>query len=80
MKALRLAARFVGCMLLMLTVTTSFVRAQQSYLEQHYLKKEYRIAMRDGAHLYTSVYLPKDQTRRYPILMLRTPYSAGPYG
>ncbi|MCA9712800.1 MAG: CocE/NonD family hydrolase, partial [Myxococcales bacterium] len=55
-------------------------RAQQSYLEQHYLKKEYRIAMRDGARLYTSVYLPKDQTRRYPILMLRTPYSAGPYG
>lgn len=80
MKSLRLAARFVGWMLLMLTVTVSFAPAQQSYLEQHYLKKEYRIAMRDGARLYTSVYLPKDQSRRYPILMLRTPYSAGPYG
>ena len=36
--------------------------------------------MRDGIRLFTSVYVPKDQTQRYPILLLRTPYSVGPYG
>lgn len=45
-----------------------------------YQKLEYRIPMRDGVRLFTSVYLPRDTTRSYPILMSRTPYSAGPYG
>src|SRR3954467_764455 len=45
-----------------------------------YVKSEYRIAMRDGTKLFTSVYVPKDTSQTYPILMTRTPYSAGPYG
>ena len=36
--------------------------------------------MRDGAHLFTSVYVPKDQSHSWPILMDRTPYSVAPYG
>ena len=36
--------------------------------------------MRDGIKLFTSVYAPKDSSRQYPILLLRTPYSVGPYG
>lgn len=36
--------------------------------------------MRDGARLFTSIYLPKDTTRLYPILLQRTPYSVAPYG
>ncbi|RZK31086.1 MAG: CocE/NonD family hydrolase, partial [Hymenobacter sp.] len=37
--------------------------------------------MRDGAKLHTVVYVPLDADRvRYPILLTRTPYSAGPYG
>ena len=36
--------------------------------------------MRDGVKLFTAVYVPKDKTKTYPILMKRTPYSAGPYG
>ena len=36
--------------------------------------------MRDGVKLYTVVYSPKDASQKYPILMTRTPYSAGPYG
>ncbi|EON79465.1 Glutaryl-7-ACA acylase [Lunatimonas lonarensis] len=36
--------------------------------------------MRDGVHLHTVVYTPKDKSKAYPILMQRTPYSAGPYG
>jgi putative CocE/NonD family hydrolase len=47
---------------------------------EHYTKHEYRIPARDGARLYTAVYVPKDTSQRYPLLMVRTPYSCGPYG
>ncbi|KQY88799.1 CocE/NonD family hydrolase [Pelomonas sp. Root1444] len=47
---------------------------------EHYTKYEYRVPVRDGARLFTAVYLPKDQSRRYPLLMVRTPYGCGPYG
>jgi putative CocE/NonD family hydrolase len=52
------------------------------YIRSHYSKFEYRIPMRDGVHLFTSVYIPNDATaaRRYPILLLRTPYTVAPYG
>ena len=46
----------------------------------HYTKYEYRIPMRDGKRLFTAVYVPKDQSRKYPILLTRTPYSVKPYG
>src|SRR5687767_12439049 len=45
-----------------------------------YTKYEYRIPMRDGVRLFTSVYVPKDDSTPYPILLDRTPYSVGPYG
>jgi putative CocE/NonD family hydrolase len=46
----------------------------------HYTKYEYSIPMRDGVHLFTSIYVPKDASRSYPFLINRTPYSVGPYG
>ena len=49
-------------------------------VKAHYTKYEYRIPMRDGIRLFTSVYLPKDSSLPYPILLCRTPYSVGPYG
>ena len=36
--------------------------------------------MRDGVRLFTSVYVPKDQSQTYPIMLSRTPYSVQPYG
>ena len=36
--------------------------------------------MRDGVHLFTSVYVPKDSSQKYPFLIVRTPYSVSPYG
>ncbi|MFL5245349.1 MAG: CocE/NonD family hydrolase [Gemmataceae bacterium] len=45
-----------------------------------YTKYEYRIPMRDGQRLFTSVYVPKDQSQKYPILLSRTPYTVRPYG
>src|SRR5947209_15479316 len=50
------------------------------YVKAHYTKYEYRIPMRDGKRLFTAVYVPKDRSRTYPILLSRTPYSAQPYG
>jgi putative CocE/NonD family hydrolase len=49
-------------------------------VKEHYTKYEYRIPMRDGVHLFTSIYVPKDTSRRYPFLIDRTPYSVAPYG
>jgi hypothetical protein len=50
------------------------------YVRQHFTKYEYLIRARDGAKLFTSVYVPKTCDAPYPILMNRTPYSVGPYG
>jgi putative CocE/NonD family hydrolase len=56
-------------------------RAQEaSPLKARYTKHEYQIAMRDGVKLFTSVYVPKEASQKYPILMQRTPYSVAPYG
>lgn len=50
------------------------------YVKANYQKYEYQIPMRDGKKLFTSVYVPKDQSKKYPIMMDRTPYSVAPYG
>jgi putative CocE/NonD family hydrolase len=51
--------------------------AQKRDPREAYTKYEYRIPMRDGAKLFTVVYVPKDSSKSYPFLMQRTPYSAG---
>ena len=50
------------------------------FLEKYYTKAEYRIPMRDGIRLFTTVYTPRDKSQLYPILLWRTPYSVAPYG
>ncbi len=51
-----------------------------SFIRKNYTKKEVYIPMRDGLRLFTSIYIPKDRSVRYPILLNRTPYSVAPYG
>ncbi len=51
-----------------------------NYVSENYTKKEVHIKMRDGAELFTSIYTPKDVSKKYPIIMQRTPYNSGPYG
>ncbi|RZA30901.1 MAG: CocE/NonD family hydrolase, partial [Lysobacteraceae bacterium] len=53
--------------------------AQQRNPREAYTKYEYRIPMRDGVKLFTTVYVPKDAAKPYPFLVQRTPYSAGVY-
>jgi hypothetical protein len=54
--------------------------ADSLYIREHYRKKEVRIPMRDGALLFTSLYIPRDTSVTYPVILMRTPYSVGPYG
>jgi putative CocE/NonD family hydrolase len=53
--------------------------ASQRDLKAMYTKYEYRIPMRDGARLFTVVYVPKDGSKSYPFLLNRTPYGSGVY-
>jgi predicted acyl esterase len=39
-------------------------------------RRDYMIPMRDGAKLYTEVYIPRDAKGPLPFLMERTPYDA----
>lgn len=52
----------------------------KEYVKSHYSKFEYKIPMRDGAHLFTAVYVPKDTSQKYPLLMIRTQSGVRPYG
>jgi putative CocE/NonD family hydrolase len=52
----------------------------ENAIRQAYQKFEYMIPMRDGVKLHTAVYVPRDTSKKYPILMKRTPYSCSPYG
>ena len=73
----------VGVVMLCLLSFAPQMDAGQSsplYFKDRYVKSEHQITMRDGVKLYTAVYSPKDASQKYPILMTRTPYSAGPYG
>ena len=60
--------------------SAKLIQQQLEYTRAHYTKYDYRIPMRDGVKLFTTVYVPKDETRPFPILMQRTPYSVAPYG
>jgi hypothetical protein len=53
------------------------------FIRENYSKFEYRLPVRDGVKLFTSVYVPKDvfsEGKTYPIMMSRTPYTVRPYG
>src|SRR5262245_15733842 len=50
------------------------------WLAEHYTKYEYRVPMRDGVRLFTRVYVPKDESQAWPIILTRTPYALKPYG
>src|SRR5688572_5606475 len=51
-----------------------------NYVKENYTKLDTTIVMSDGIRLYTVIYIPKDRSQTYPILIQRTPYSVWPYG
>ena len=49
-------------------------------VREHHAKYGHLIPMRDGVRLFTSLLVPKDDARPYPILLMRTPFGLPPYG
>jgi hypothetical protein len=71
--------RFV-LLCLALALSTLLGAQGREYIQSHYTKYDYQIPMRDGVKLFTSVYVPKDTSESYPIMLSRTPYGVPPYG
>jgi putative CocE/NonD family hydrolase len=73
--------RYLFLLLFFFSTTVVFSQnADSVYMRQTYDKYEYQIPMRDGIKLFTIVYVPKDKTKQYPMLMNRTCYNASNYG
>ncbi len=51
-----------------------------AFISNNYTKRETYITMRDGIKLFTTIYAPKDVSKKYPFLLKRTPYTVAPYG
>ncbi|HEY5368799.1 MAG TPA: CocE/NonD family hydrolase [Hanamia sp.] len=64
---------------LFLLITASSFGQSSDFVIENYTKIDTAISMRDGVKLYTIIYVPKDQSEKYPFLMERTPYSVAPY-
>ena len=43
-------------------------KEDSAYIRQNYTKMEKHIPMRDGKTLFVAIYMPKDQSKKYPII------------
>ncbi|MBA2328061.1 MAG: CocE/NonD family hydrolase [Flavisolibacter sp.] len=72
--------RFLFLLLFSITSSALYAQNQDSiFVRQYYDKFEYQVPMRDGIKLFTVVYVPKDKSKAYPVLLNRTPYNASSY-
>lgn len=72
--------QYLLTLFLMLGLYINAQTIDTTWLAANYAKREVMIPMRDGVKLFTTIYAPKDKAEKYPILMMRTPYSVAPYG
>ena len=78
---MRFFVNIISILFLILTITSCTAQIPDKYdVKIDYAKEELDIVMRDGTKLHTVIYSPRDTSTSYPIVMHRTPYSAGPYG
>jgi putative CocE/NonD family hydrolase len=70
----------LGAVAVLVALSLSNIPADAGGVRAAYTKHEFHIPMRDGAKLFTIVYVPKDETKSYPIMLQRTPYGVAPYG
>ena len=75
-----LAALAFACLVLAGPPPAGQQAQDDAFVRANYAKREAYVPMRDGVRLFTAVYAPKDQSKPYPILLSRTPYSIAPYG
>jgi putative CocE/NonD family hydrolase len=75
------ALRFLSSLaLLVISLIAPLYGQDAADVKASYKKMETEIVMRDGAKLFTSIYIPRDTSQKYPILLNRTPYGVAPYG
>lgn len=82
---MKMVIRSVMLLMVLFAVNNAYAEQKdenprEAYIRANYTKYEYQIPMRDGVKLFTSVYIPIDDTKKYPIMMQRTPYRVAPYG
>ncbi len=70
----------ITCLSFLLSLPLFAQNSDSLYVRAHYEKQEMTFTMRDGVKLFANVYLPKDSSQKYPVLLMRTPYSVAPYG
>src|SRR5688572_29496415 len=80
MKKTRTYTICLSILLLLLALPSGMPAQDAARVKAHYVKREVQIPMRDGVKLFTAIYEPKDKSRSYPIMMIRTPYTVAPYG
>ena len=72
--------RFVITCVVFLLAPRAFAQdLPASYIKENYTRSTHKIQVRDGVHLHTIVYSPKDVSQKYPVIMTRTPYGIHPY-
>ena len=71
---------FTPLFLLLSIILSAQTDQDSAWIRDNFTKLEQYIPMRDGVRLFTSIYIPNDKSEKHPILMIRTPYSAAPYG
>lgn len=72
--------KFWFACILLLAGTTAFAQTDSAYVRDNYTKIERLIPMRDGVKLFTAIYIPKNTSQQYPLMISRTPYTVSPYG
>ncbi|SDM54246.1 hypothetical protein SAMN04488084_10838 [Pedobacter antarcticus] len=72
--------KFWFACILLLAGTTAFAQTDSAYVRDNYTKIERLIPMRDGVKLFTAIYIPKNTSQKYPLMISRTPYTVSPYG
>ncbi|MFC5044772.1 CocE/NonD family hydrolase [Aquimarina hainanensis] len=75
-----ITSKLVSALFLIISITAYSQDKATYQVKDNYTKLEVDIVMRDGVKLHTTIYSPKDTSKKYPILMTRTPYSSRPYG
>ncbi|WP_432712899.1 CocE/NonD family hydrolase [Pedobacter sp.] len=77
---MKLSISTISCVLFLTIMVKAQTKDDTLFVKNNYKKQEIYIRMRDGVKLFTTIYSPKDEGNKYPIMLMRTPYSLAPYG
>jgi len=69
-----LKSPFSAALLLVAATMAQSPAIQPQYAQQRFTRQEVMIPMRDGIHLQTVIFTPKQQSSALPILLSRSPY------